>query len=67
VQQAATHEDQSAGAGIGTLPDDAPAIPTEEARQNEEMRMLLAGFATGLTIAGVFLIYLVFEYAKWLP
>jgi hypothetical protein len=67
VQQAATQEDQSAGTGVAALPDDAPPIPSQEAREKEEMRMLFAGFATGLTIAGVFLIYLVFQYANWLP
>ncbi len=33
----------------------------------EELRMLLIGFGTGLSIAGIFLVYLVLEYSKFLP
>lgn len=33
----------------------------------EELQMLLIGFGTGLTIAGIFLVYLVLAYAKFLP
>jgi hypothetical protein len=61
VSQAVAAENSAA------LADDAPPIPSLLARQSEEMRMLLLGFGTGLTIAGVFLIYIVFAYAKWLP
>jgi hypothetical protein len=49
-------------------PADRPPEPqAPEERQAEELRMLLMGFGTGLTIAAVFLVYIVFEYAKWLP
>jgi hypothetical protein len=44
-----------------------PPIPGEAARRAEEMRMLLLGFGTGLSIAFIFLIYVVFAYAHWLP
>lgn len=49
------------------MPLDLPPIPDETARKNEELRMLIIGFATGLTIAGVFLVYVVLDYAKFLP
>lgn len=44
-----------------------PAIPDAATRAREELSMLMLGFATGLSIAGVFLLYMVLEYAKLLP
>lgn len=38
-----------------------------EARQAEELRLLVVGFLTGLSIAAVFLVYIVLESAKLLP
>jgi hypothetical protein len=70
VHQAAPEQDQVSAAPAEEppgLPEDAPPIPTEAARQSEELRMLFFGFGTGLTIAAVFLVYLVFTYANWLP
>lgn len=46
---------------------DAPPDIDEDTRKAEEYRMLLVGFATGLTIAGIFLVYIVFEAARLLP
>lgn len=40
---------------------------SDESRAAEELRMLFTGFGTGLTIAGVFLIYILLEAAKLLP
>lgn len=49
-------------------PHDAPPpVQAPAERQAEELRMMLMGFGTGLTIAGVFLVYIIFEYAGWLP
>ena len=70
VHQAASDQDltgQTPPDANTALSADAPPIPTEAARRSEELQMLFLGFGTGLTIAGVFLIYLVFAYAKWLP
>lgn len=39
----------------------------EAIRPREELTALLIGFGTGLTIAFVFLVYIVFDIAKWLP
>ena len=52
----------------GAPPDDAPAIvgPGEPARTSEELTVLYFGFAFGLTIAFVFLIYVVLEFARYL-
>lgn len=47
--------------------DGPPAIPDAATRAREELSMLMLGFATGLSIAGVFLLYMVLEYAKLLP
>ena len=47
--------------------ENGPPDIDDDARKAEEYRMLLVGFATGLTIAGIFLVYIVFEAAKLLP
>lgn len=44
-----------------------PAVPDEGLRQWEESRALIIGFLTGLSIAFIFLVYIVFEVAKLLP
>ena len=49
-----------------SIDDEAP-IQDEEAREHEEMRMLLLGFGTGILIAFVFLIYIVIAFAGVLP
>ena len=67
MQHAAIDQNHAPAASQAGLPDDAPPIPTEDARQHEELRMLFTGFGTGLLIAGVFLVYIVFAYANWLP
>lgn len=36
-------------------------------RKAEELRMLLMGFLTGMSIAGIFLLYIVLESAKLMP
>ena len=46
-------------------PGGAPE-PDEVARPSEEMSILIFGFATGLTIAFIFLIYIVLEFARYL-
>lgn len=46
--------------------EEAP-VQSEGERKVEELSMLLLGFGTGLSIAVIFLIYIVFEYAKFLP
>jgi hypothetical protein len=54
---------------VAETPDqhfDEPPIQGPEARQREELQMLLIGFGTGLTVAGVFLIYVVLDIAKLL-
>lgn len=38
-----------------------------DARQAEELKLLVVGFAAGLSIAGIFLVYIVLETAKLLP
>jgi hypothetical protein len=48
-------------------PEAAGLIPDEGARQSDELKVLVAGFATGLSVAGIFLIYIVLEAAKLLP
>ena len=45
---------------------DEPPIQGPEERQREELRMLLIGFGTGLTVAGIFLLYVVLDIAKLL-
>lgn len=45
---------------------DAPPVDDEEL-QDEGLRVLMYGFITGLSIAGVFLIYVVLEAARLLP
>ncbi len=60
---------------VGSRPIDTSAsdsgtlglIPDESAREREELQMLFVGFATGLSIAGVFLLYVVMEVAHLLP
>jgi hypothetical protein len=48
-------------------PDPGPAPdPGEIARPREEMSILIFGFATGLSIAFIFLIYIVLEFARFL-
>ncbi|MGH2444130.1 MAG: hypothetical protein ACRDFX_13325 [Chloroflexota bacterium] len=51
----------------GADDEEMPEIPSETERKAEELRLLYFGFATGMTIALVFLGYLVLEFAKWLP
>jgi hypothetical protein len=57
---------ESAAAQSSAPPYDEPAIPGPEERRREELQMLLVGFGTGLTIAGVFLIYIILDIAKLL-
>ena len=45
---------------------DEPPIQDPEARQREELQMLVIGFGTGLTVAGVFLLYVVLDIAHLL-
>jgi hypothetical protein len=45
---------------------DVPPIQGPEERQREELQMLIIGFGTGLTVAGVFLLYVVLDLAKLL-
>ncbi len=45
---------------------DEPPIQGPDERQREELQMLLIGFGTGLTIAGLFLLYVVLDIAKLL-
>jgi hypothetical protein len=45
---------------------DEPPIQGPEERQREELRMLILGFGTGLTVAGIFLVYIVLDIAKLL-
>lgn len=52
---------------VAPEPEDLPPVQDPAARAREEITMLLIGFGTGMSIAAVFLVYLVFEYAKWLP
>ncbi len=67
--------DQGIGAAVNhALSSDPPAQQDSDeagfdpaARQAEELRVLLLGFATGLTIAGIFLVYVVLEAAGALP
>jgi hypothetical protein len=44
---------------------DAPE-PGDTDRPREEMSILIFGFATGLSIAFIFLIYIVLEFARYL-
>ena len=48
------------------LQSDEPPIQGPEERQREELRMLMIGFGTGLTVAGIFLLYVVLDIAKLL-
>lgn len=63
--------DQAGATPVARAPADDPSgtalMPAEGSPQGEEVTVLLAGFLTGLTIAGVFLIYIVLESAKLLP
>ncbi len=67
--------DQGVGAAVGqALASTPPAQQDSDeagfdlgARQAEELRVLLLGFGTGLTIAVIFLIYVVLEAAGALP
>lgn len=45
---------------------DEPPIQGPEERRREELQMLLIGFGTGMTVAGLFLIYVVLDIAKLL-
>ena len=51
---------------ITAMAEEAPVQDTE-AREDEEMRMLLLGFGTGILIAFIFLIYIVIAFAGVLP
>ena len=70
-----TDTDQGIGAAVShVVPTEPPAQQDSDdagfdlgARQAEELRVLLLGFGTGLTIAVVFLIYIVLETAGALP
>ncbi|GAC1444178.1 MAG: hypothetical protein NVSMB52_03250 [Chloroflexota bacterium] len=42
-------------------------LASDASRPAEELRMLFTGFATGLSIAGLFLLYIIMETAKLLP
>ena len=57
--------------GLQTSPQaveaDQPLVQDEAAREHEEMRMLMLGFATGMLIAAVFLVYIVIAFAGVLP
>ncbi|HLJ68304.1 MAG TPA: hypothetical protein VKX16_13175 [Chloroflexota bacterium] len=55
------------GAPGGTALSPGEELETESERKAEEMRMLLLGFGTGLTIAFVFLLYVVLAYGKLFP
>ncbi len=67
--------DQGIGAAVGhVLSSEPPAQQDSDdagfdlaARQAEELRVLLLGFGTGLSIAVIFLIYIVLEAAGALP
>ena len=51
----------------GAGPDDPVlAVLDDPPREQEEMRLLLVGFATGLAIGGIFLIYIVLATARLL-
>lgn len=52
---------------VTPLTEMEPPIQNAEDRKREELRMLMLGFGTGISIAFVFLIYILFEYAKYLP
>lgn len=45
---------------------DSPPVDDDEL-QDEGLRVLMYGFITGLSIAGVFLVYVVLEAARLLP
>lgn len=45
----------------------APLAPVEMPREREELRLLFLGFGTGITIALIFLVYVVLEFAHALP
>ena len=57
---------ESAAAPVTGRHDDEPPIQGTDERQREELQMLLIGFGTGLTVAGVFLLYVVLDVAKLL-
>jgi hypothetical protein len=46
---------------------DLPPIPDAAARKREELNALILGFACGISIGGVFLIYIIMEFARYLP
>jgi hypothetical protein len=66
-----TSDEGRAPVAAGTTPM-SPQIPAESSMEpepppeDEQLRLLLMGFATGLTIGGVFLIYIVLSTAKLL-
>jgi hypothetical protein len=41
-------------------------IADPDTRQNDELRVMVIGFLVGMTIAGVFLVYIVLEAARLL-
>lgn len=49
-----------------TPQNDEPPIQNPEERRREELQMLMVGFGTGLTVAGLFLLYVVLDIAKLL-
>lgn len=54
---------------VARTPDqqfDEPPIQGQEEREREELRMLIIGFGTGLTVAGLFLLYVVLDFAHLL-
>jgi hypothetical protein len=66
-----TSDEGQAPVAAGTTPM-SPEIPAESSMEpeappaDEQLRLLVIGFATGLTIGGVFLIYIVLSTAKLL-
>jgi hypothetical protein len=47
--------------------DDEPDTQDAAGRHREEMRMLFLGFGTGITVALIFLVYIVIAYSGVLP
>lgn len=70
-----THGHDAAGDPTPPLPqagagEDATTFvlpPDEMSHDREQIRLLLVGFATGLLIGGLFLVYIVFATANYLP
>jgi hypothetical protein len=67
VQSASTEEAPEASSVTNFDAAEEAPVQSEGERKVEELSMLLLGFGTGLSIAAIFLIYIVFEYARFLP